>query len=225
MLPTLATDLDELGPLLILLAWLEVLPLLNALWDWLSLGLTRGLLTAIRQGTHQGLMPLLWGMLDFLLAFVFLAGIVATVVAALALANRLSLAGGGSWVVDLGALFRELREAPGDSAHWWVYFMFLSTLIPTLIHLLVVGASVMQALAEWTPLKAWRERAAAQMDGHAVHRFNAGLYLTLVPMSGLVLPMAVMWGLFQLLAAHGGWLGFRVLDWAEMVVRWAGGPM
>lgn len=200
-----------------LLIFLGLLPLLNTLWDWVSLGVSRGLLAAIRLSVHRGWVPLFWGLADFVLAFVFLAGLVTMVTAAVAAVNALALSGGATLAVDLPALFSALRTEPEHPRFYWIYFMFLSTLIPTLVHLLIAGASVAQSLAYWAPLKKWRERAAAELDENSVERFNAALYLTLVPMSGLVVPLGLLWGIQQALLAHGGWLGLRIIDWAEWV--------
>lgn len=202
-----------------LLIFIGLLPLLNALWDWVSLGVSRGLLAAIRLRVQWGWVPLSWGLADFLLAFVSLAGLVAMVTAAVATVNALALSGDATPAVDLPAFFTALRTEPDHPRFYWVYFMFLSTLIPTLVHLLIVGASMAQCLADWSPLRPWRETAAAEMDNDSVVRFNAALYLTLVPMSGLVIPVGLLWGLYQALLAHDGWLGHRIIDWAEWITE------
>jgi len=206
-----------------LLIFMGLLPLINAAWDWVSLGISRGLLAGIRLGRHRGLVPLYWGIADFVLAFLFMAGLVAMVTGAVAYLNAQSQSGGGPVLIDLQTLFSELRDNPGDPQFYWIYFMFASTLIPTLLHLLIAGASVMQSLAHWQPLKAWRESAAAEMAEDSVTRFNASLYLTIVPMLGLVVPLGLLWGLQKALTVHGGWLGGRVIDWAEYIAKAAGG--
>jgi hypothetical protein len=204
------------------LIFLGLLPLLNTLWDWVSLGVSRGLLAAIRLGRHQGLAPFLWGLADFVLAFVFMAGLVAMVTAALAGLNLLSQAGGGPLLIDLQALFDGLRSDPGNPRYYWLYFMFLSTLIPTLLHLLIAGASLMQYLAHWQPLKQWREKAAEDLADDSDARISATVYLSVVPMLGLVMPLILLWGLQWALTIHGGWLGGRVIDWAETINRVVG---
>lgn len=216
LLPLAEDERDRLTAVSLLI-FLGLLPLLNTLWDWVSLGVSRGLLAAIRLRRHQGWKPLFWGLADFVLAFVFLAGLVAMIIAAVAAFNALSVSGGGTAAVDLPALFSALRTEPEHPRFYWLYFMFLSTLIPTLVHLLIAGASVVQSLAEWSPLRQWRGMAAAEMDEDSVVRFNAALYLTLVPMSGFVVPLSLLWGMQHALLAHGGWLGHRLIDWAEMV--------
>lgn len=64
--------------------------------------------------------------------------------------NRLA----GVQILDLGALFAQLREAPG--AHLWVFLMLFSTAVPTVAHLCLalLGA---QALVP-PPLRRWTVR-------------------------------------------------------------------
>ena len=42
------------------------------------------------------------------------------------------------------------------------------------------------------------------MTENSQARLNATLYLTLVPMGGLIVPMGLLWGLKQALTVHGG---------------------
>ena len=204
--------------------FLALLPLLNAAWDWVSLGVSRGLLAGIFHGLHRGWVPLAWGLADFILAFLFMAGLVAMVVAAVAYLNVLSVGGGGTLMVDLQGLFTGLRADPGNPEFYWIYFMLLSTLIPTLLHLLIAGASVMQSIAHhWQRAVQWRESAAKELLDNSVIRLNARVYLTIVPMLGLVVPLGLLWGLQKALTIHGGWLGGRMIDWAEYIARAVGG--
>jgi hypothetical protein len=204
-----------------LLLFLAVLSILNAFWDWLSLGASRWLLGEIVLGRHKGVSPLLWGLFDLLLAVAFLLAIVLSIVAALALANRLSVAGGHPAPIDLATLFADLRSEPTASRHWWLYFMFLSTLVPTLIHFVAAGGAVMQWLAQ--SLRPWRESAARQMPHDVTDRLGAQLYLSLMPVLGIGVPVLLMvlsvWWLPKYAAGPARW----VLDVAQSTAVALGG--
>ena len=47
-------------------------------------------------------------------------------------------------VLDLGNLFAEIRQTPGD--YWWLYATFLSTLLPTAVHLVIALFAIGPAL-------------------------------------------------------------------------------
>ena len=81
MTPTIAiagvfTALVEnaLAPILLLILIL-FLPISNAVLDWLSLGITRGLLLHIPNGNHRILSTLRWALADILLALILLTGV------------------------------------------------------------------------------------------------------------------------------------------------------
>lgn len=194
----------------LLLFWL-VLPLVNAPLDWLSLGVTRGLLQTARAGHHGGWSALGFGLLDLVFALVFLFLIAAVLVVATAWGNVVA----GKTLVDLGVIFAGLRADPWSVNHWWVYFMMLSTLVPTLVHFALAGG----AATLWLPQR-WREQIAHNLAQNHYKTSAAWFFLTFTPAIGFVLaPALLMWGLYAVVAAHGGWLGGHLLDWAEWLVR------
>jgi hypothetical protein len=127
------------GPLVL---FLGLLTLLNAPFDWASLGLTRALL---RRGLELG------GWWPYALALVD-AGIAAVVIAALALTmvvgvqafDALAVHSGGKPVLPLNALFTGIAEHPTAPEYWWLYALLLSTMIPSLVNLVIGGTSLVR---------------------------------------------------------------------------------
>ena len=119
----------------LLLVFLALLPLANAPLDWLSLGLTRGLL---RYGMARGggWRIALISLVDSAAAVALMFPLAAVTAAVVAAANWLAMLGGGAPVVPLGPLFDLLEKTPGDPALYWLYLMLFSTLLPSLIHIL-----------------------------------------------------------------------------------------
>ncbi len=198
------------------LVFLGLLPLLNTLWDWCSLGLTRGLLAGIVRHKHPGLLACIWAFLDIVLALVFLLGIVLTITAALASTNAILIAGGSEAWFDLPGLLTGVRTAPGDPQYYWLYAMFVSTLLPTLLHALIAAASVIQVVnIPW--LRRWRQRAADQLPNHSARQAHVQAYFFFIPLLAAAAPCALLYGLYRLLLAHGGTLGCWLLDSAEAI--------
>jgi hypothetical protein len=216
LLPRIFTEFT-LSPLFMnWLVFLGLLPLLNTLWDWCSLGLTRGLLAGIVRHKHPGLWACGWAFLDMVLALVFLFGIVLTITAALAGTNATLITGGGEAWFDLPGLLAGVRAAPDDPQYYWLYAMFVSTLLPTLLHALVAAASVIQIVnVPW--LRDWRLRAADQLPNHRARQAQAQVYFFFIPLLALIAPCALLYGLYRLLLAHGGALGWWLLDSAEAI--------
>ena len=196
--------------LILLMFWL-ILPLINAPLDWLSLGVTRGLLQSVRSGQHSTAHALTWALLDVILALAFLFLLTAILVGATALGNGLA----GKTLVDINAILSNVRANPSAPDQWWIYFMLLSTLVPTLVHFALAGG----AATLWLPRK-WRLKLADGLEQNTYKTFGAWAYLTFTPFLGFVVaPVAVMYILWRLVNANGAWLGMRLLDWADGLAR------
>ncbi len=129
-----------------ILLFLGFLPLLNAPMDWLSFGVTRGLLHAIADGHHGLWKSLAYGLLDLVLAFVFLLAVGLSSLAGIVLINALLAWHGAAPLVDLPQLWAQLLE--GDlRSNLWIWLMLGSTLAPTFVHFVIVSF----ALALWFP--------------------------------------------------------------------------
>jgi hypothetical protein len=133
-----------LGPELL---FLGLLALLNAPFDWLSLGLTRALL---RRGLErQGWWPYLYSFVDAALAGIIIAALAIAMVIGVQAFDELAVLGSGkasSAVLPLDKLFNGLAAHPSEPEYWWLYALLLSTMIPSLVNLAIGGASLMRGV-------------------------------------------------------------------------------
>jgi len=194
----------------VLFIFLIILPLINTFMDWVSLGVTRGFLYALHQRMHHGLMALALVVFDVVLALVFLLSMVSITVLVLAGANATALHWNGRMLIDLHVLLDGLAADPLALEYGWIHFMMLTTLIPTLIHFTIAGASAVMVFPN-----RWRESILRHWDERGDAQTAALWYVTLVPALGLIAPLLAMYGLYALLSAHGGAVGILLLDWAR----------
>lgn len=194
--------------------FLTLLPLANATLDWVSLGVTRGLLHAIRHNHHSGVGVLAWAVLDIALALLFLFAIVSLTTAVVAGVNAAAFAWSGNTLLDLGRLFRDLEADPWSLDLAWIHFMMLSTLIPTLAHFLLAGVAAVLFLPD-----RWRRWILNSFDKRDDARWGAFLYVSLVPPLAIAAPAGLLWGLYVLVSAWHGVVGMGLLTWARGVAR------
>jgi len=121
---------------------LGILPLLNAPIDWLSLNFTRALSYLIAD--HHGKKRFLLGFLlaDIAGAVLFMALIIAVMLGVLSVANSASYFFAAKPILDFNQIMPAMINADTASQYIWAHFMVLSTLIPTLLHLILVIVSV-----------------------------------------------------------------------------------
>jgi hypothetical protein len=133
-----------------LLLFLVVLALINAPFDWASLGLTRALL---RRGLElAGWWPCLLALVDAVFAAVIVAMLAIAVVIGVQAFNEMAVHGGGAPLLPLDPLFDGIAANPTAPEYWWVYALLLTTMIPSLINLGIGGASLMRGLPGLTSL-------------------------------------------------------------------------
>jgi hypothetical protein len=199
------------GPLLL---FLGLLTLLNAPFDWASLGLTRALL---RRGLELGgWWPYLLALVDALLAGVIIALLALTMVIGVQAFDGLAVHDGGKPVLPLPSLFNGLAAHPEAPEYWWIYALLLSTTIPSLVNL-VIGGTALTRTAPGLPSLLLQKMPA----GRAVPAFDRAwiaLVLTLQVAGGVFLGVAA-----QALLAVGliryvmPWAGLGLLDMARAV--------
>jgi len=132
---------NVLGPLLL---FLGLLSLLNAPFDWVSLGLTRALL---RRGLELGgWWPYVLAVVDAGLAAVVIAILALTMVIGVQAFDALALYGSGATVLPLEPLFNDIEVHPSAPEYWWLYALLLSTMIPSLVNLIIGGTSLVRGL-------------------------------------------------------------------------------
>ena len=126
-----------------LLLFLGLLTLINAPFDWVSLGLTRALL---RRGLErQGWWPYVYSFFDIAFATVIIVLLVVAMVIGVQAFDELAVLGSGDpvkVVLSLHALFEGIAAKPAEPEYWWVYALLLSTMIPSLVNLAIGGASL-----------------------------------------------------------------------------------
>jgi hypothetical protein len=139
-----------LGPLLL---FLGLFTLLSAPFDWASLGLTRALL---RRGLEiGGWWPYALALVDAAFAAATIAALALTLVLGVQAFNALAYLGsivpglGYSTrlpVLRLDEVFDGITAQPSAPEYWWLYALLLSTMIPSLVNLVIGGASLVRGL-------------------------------------------------------------------------------
>jgi hypothetical protein len=115
------------GPSFVNLVFLGVFPLVNGLFDWVSVAFTRQVLAWYVKPTFHGW---LWSLLvlDLLVAALLTVLLYAIVLALLVGLERLG------WGVDAKALVLQFRNNPYDPQVSWIAMMAITNLLPTLVH-------------------------------------------------------------------------------------------
>ena len=120
--------------ILALLYFLVMLTVINAPFDWLALGITRGLL---RRGLERGgAWPLVLGLADLAVSIALLLGLAVAVLWATELFNHSTVLGGLKVVVAPSKLLPALATAPFAPEHLWLIAMLFSTQVPALLNLI-----------------------------------------------------------------------------------------
>ncbi len=120
-----------------MLLFLGLLTLLNAPFDWASLGLTRALL---RRGLELGgWWPYLLAFVDAALAGFIIALLAFVMVLGVQTFDALAVHGSGKPVLPLDTLFDGIAKNPAAPEYWWAYALLLSSMIPSLVNLAIGG--------------------------------------------------------------------------------------
>jgi len=192
------------GPLLL---FLGLLTLINAPFDWASLGLTRALL---RRGLELGgWWPYVLALADALAAAFIIALLAITMIIGVQAFDHLAehSGGAGARILPLDKLFNGIEATPSAPEFWWVYALLLSTMIPSLINLTIGGTSLLRGVPG-LPALLLRFMPANK----AVPTFDRtwlALVLTIQVFAGAFLGIAA-----QALLAFG--VLFYVLPWMEL---------
>jgi hypothetical protein len=200
------------GPLLL---FLGLLTLFNAPFDWASLGLSRALL---RRGLELGgWWFLVLALADALLAAFVIALLSLTMVIGVQTFDDLAVR--GKAVLPLNPFFDGIAATPTAPEYWWVYALLFSTMIPSIINLMIGGASLMRG-APGLPSLLLRFMPA----NRAVPAFDRAWIATVLTlqlvggaMLGIVVQFALIYAVFGYVMP---WLGLELLDMARAVAAW-----
>jgi hypothetical protein len=126
------------------LLFLGLLTLINTPFDWLSLGLTRALL---RRGLELGgWWPYALAFVDATLAAVILVALALTMLIGVQSFDALAVYGGGEPILSLNQLFAGIAQDPSEPEYWWLYALLLSSMIPSVVNLVIGGASLLRGV-------------------------------------------------------------------------------
>lgn len=209
-----------------LLVFLALLPLINSIFDWLSLAVTRWLLRHVAEGKLSGFHVAGKALLSLAAGVLLLAALAIGVTAALQTMNLLSQGNGGHEFFDLAGTLDRVRTNPADPAVAWVYFTLFSTMLPTLAHLVVVAGS----FVTWRLPDAWRQHWLSLIDNHDLKQnypvlVGMAIRLTLLDSAAIVIAA----GAFAVMVALCVWLlpqlGWGLLWLCEKVALIMGAPV
>lgn len=201
------------------LMFFGILTLANAPFDWLSLGLTRGLLRCGLQ--RGGGWPAGLALLDALLATLLLIPLCAVMVLAVQGFDALALHSGKPAVLPLAPFFDGLRATPSAPEFYWIWALLVTTLLPSLVNAVLGCASLLRgipSLNRWVLAQMPEKRAAAESLVH--HRLRVAGVLTAQWALGIPLGIAGLglwvWGMcFELMPR----LGLNLLELMRLLER------
>jgi hypothetical protein len=190
--------------------FLGFLPLVNAIFDFASLGLTR---FCLRRSLRPGfLVSLKWSLIDALAACVLFAGLVLSAI----LLVHLVRDGNGAPLTNLNDIFKGIANVPNK--YWWLYLTFFSTLVPTLLHLGIACFSFI-ALAP-APLQHELARWVGAMDRNGFANLGARYVLPLIATLSIALPFLTLYGLGLWIAEYHDDFGLGFFRLALGFAEW-----
>ena len=210
----LGVRLDATEDGLMLIVMIGLLPLLNVLWDWLSIGFTRALL---RRGCEDGAWHPFWlGLIDLAIGLGLLFPLAATLVFGLQTVDWIMRAAHHPLLINVPARLLALRDTPLDPANWWVYATLFSTLIPSALNC-VIGMISLTTI--FSPrLRNWLIDGIENVEQKG-RRVELHLILAAQPVVGTILAGLAIWVAGSLILLAGP----AVLDfflWVAEALEW-----
>jgi len=182
---------------------LSLVPLINLPLDWLSVGATRGLLRrGCAPGGHPAL-PFLYSLADLAIGLVLLVILIIALVLGLQAADALVWHASQRHLIDVPARLAALRENPASPQNWWIYVTLFSTLIPSALNLFLGTISLTFVSRPASRLDLIRRIRRLTPTGRESTRFRISVRLMLPVFFGATMAGLILWGAFELLAAHG----------------------
>lgn len=188
---------------------LVAIPIINTPFDFVSLGMTRGLLQRAL-GKPASVLTIIW-LADVMFSALSLAALTAAITAFVAFINdRISAHGVG--LVDIRGTLATLSESPADPSVWWIYGVVLTTFVPTFIHAAVACTGLIGVAMPAPIYRTMEDWLNEGFAGEPTRRIIAAAYFTARAFAGWILSIAAALGILVALWLVFPWYG-RVLLW------------
>lgn len=237
---TIAVTGTEIG--LSLAIFLALLPILNALLDWLSLATSRYLIShVLNQRNKNWLMLLKHIILDIALAVIFMLSIATLIPISLQATNLILAFFEFELILSWKLLLDQTRQEPFTQG-LLVTGMLFTTLIPTFLHLILcVLALLCPVIPYWLKARLFNWLGYNQtqqpiqsiydlpVDHDSISRVNlsaASMLVTLFIMLSLTPIIGLVFLVYQVPSHEGAFsaVGQFLYEWALMIGRWIGSP-
>jgi len=187
-----------------------VLPLINALFDYISLGFTRHLL---RQGVTNTKNAIWYGICDLAAAALIFTALGSTLIGFIHLLNSIAT----QPLLQFEPFFIGLKDPSRWKEHIWIYAMIFTTFVPTAIHFSIATFS----LVAHTPqrLKIW---ILSGITGDEISKAFGVLTLSAIVSFLIVFPIWSIIVLLKMLATYYPIIGSTYLSWFECFARMIG---
>lgn len=137
------SDISSAGMIL----FLGLLPLINALADFISIGATRFWMRRSALNPNHILRNMIGDAMVGIIIFSLLGITIIFVVGKIYPLTNEPL-------IDLQIIFDDLQDRQDRKKYWWIFILLFSTLIPTFLHLIIASAAAFMVapkfLREWT---------------------------------------------------------------------------
>lgn len=126
------------GPMIL---YMGFLPVLNSVFDWISVGITRALMW--RGIQRRAWWPLYYSLIDAAIAVVLIFLLSACLIISVLVFNCAANCAcvGNDVQLDVAGLLYGIQSHPLDSGFWWAYALVGTTLLPSITNLMIGGAS------------------------------------------------------------------------------------
>lgn len=180
----------EFGNVFGMLLFLVVFPIINGLFDWASLGFTRFALSQSFEcwEKNRRLLGIIWAVLDVV------AAILLFFILALALKYYIIImnvmgeySGAAQPSFDLDGLLSRLRDPNTELTtkfvqDGWVFFMMMTALLPSLIHVVAMGFALTGMITPLARLEIYAKIMKAPKQASAKEKQSVATYLALNPL-------------------------------------------
>ncbi|MEM1151179.1 MAG: hypothetical protein AAGI03_11585 [Pseudomonadota bacterium] len=198
-----------------LLVLLLALPLINGLFDWFSIGLTRKLL---RDGLVKGgVWPFVNAALDMVAAIALLFTLLLVSLAYIYGLNIAAFLAGSPPVFDVAGTLELLRADAGNPSLWWIYITVFTTFIPSLVNLSLGGLAILRGIPGVNGLLVDQFLPENPRELTTVRRWSASFFLTIQTCIALAGAALVGYLAFTMVFTGLDYVGLGLVTVAEAV--------